>query len=605
MENRGSAASIHEIVKKLPGKPGVYQFFDKSGTILYIGKAKNLNKRVSSYFTRSTPSYKHEALVRKIAEIRYILVDDESDALLLENNLIKENQPRYNILLKDDKTYPWIVITNERFPRVMQTRNYIQDGSTYFGPYTSVVMVRNMLDMIRHLFRLRTCSLNLSRENVEKGKFRKCLEYDLGNCLGPCEALQTEEDYSTGINQIREILKGNYQEVIEQLKGVMRQFARETLFEQAEIIRQKIETLEKYKGKSTIVNPRISHVDVCSFVDDTDHAYVNFMKIVNGAVVQSHNVEIVKRMEEPREEILGFVMVELRERFKSTSREVLVPFNPETEIPGVSYHIPERGDKKKLLDLSLRNAQSYRRDRILSRETVRKEVPVLKILQRDLKLLSEPIRIECFDNSNIQGTHPVASCVVFMHGKPKKSEYRHFNIKTVIGANDFASMEEIIYRRYHRVLAEQQALPDLIIIDGGKGQLAAALASLEKLQLRDKVAIIGIAKRLEEIYVPNDPIPLYLDKNSPSLRLIQQLRNEAHRFGITFHRKKREASFLTSELDSIKGIGKVTREKILGNIKDLEALQDMKLEALQELAGKKAGQLIYAYYRQKNGSGSV
>lgn len=599
MENRGSASSIHDFVKKLPGKPGVYQFFDKSGAILYIGKAKNLNKRVSSYFTRSNISYKHDALVRKIAEIRYILVDDESDALLLENNLIKENQPRYNILLKDDKTYPWIVITKERFPRVMQTRNYVLDGSIYFGPYTSVVMVRNMLDMIRQLFKLRTCNLILSQENVEKHKFKKCLEYDIGNCLGPCEGLQSEADYLTAITQIKEILKGNYQEVIEQLRGIMRVYAKATLFEQAELVRLKIETLEKYKGKSTIVNPKISQVDVCSLVDEPDHAYVNFMKIAHGAVVQSHNMEIVKRMDEPREEILAFVLVELRERFKSTSKEVLVPFVPETSLPGITLHIPERGDKKKLLDLSLRNAQSYRRDRMLSRETVKKEIPVLKILQRDLKLLSEPVRIECFDNSNIQGTHPVASCVVFVQGRPRKSEYRHFNIKTVTGANDFASMEEIIYRRYHRVLAEKTSLPDLIVIDGGKGQLSAALESLEKLQLRDKIAIVGIAKRLEEIYVPNDPIPLYLDKNSPSLRLIQQIRNEAHRFGITFHRKKREASFLTSELDGIKGIGAVTREMILSQVKDLALLKTMSLDALQKLAGKKAGQILYAFYQAR------
>lgn len=601
MENNTSPQSIHEFVKKMPGKPGVYQFFDKAGTILYIGKAKNLQKRVSSYFARPNQSFKHDALVRKIADIRYILVEDESDALLLENNLIKENQPRYNILLKDDKTYPWIVITRERFPRVLQTRNYVPDGSVYFGPYTSGVMVRNMLDMIKQLFRLRTCKLVLSDENIEKGKFRKCLEFDLGNCLAPCEALQTEEDYMQSIAQIHELLKGNYQEVIEQLKKVMLRYSNSYLFEQAELVRMKIETLERYKGKSTIVNQKISNVDVFSMADDEGFSYVNFMKIVNGAIVQAHNVEIVKRIDEPREEILGFVIFDLRARFKSNAREIIVPFMPEIMGKGFEPVVPLRGDKKKLLDLSLRNVASYRRDRMLSREIVRKEVPVMKVLQRDLKLLSEPVRIECFDNSNIQGTNPVASCVVFIDGKARKSEYRHFNIKTVTGANDFASMEEIIFRRYERVLREGTPLPDLIVIDGGKGQLSAALQSLEKLGLREKIAIIGIAKRLEEIYVPNDPIPLYLDKNSPSLKLIQQLRNEAHRFGITFHRKKREDSFLISELDGIKGIGAATRENILSKVRDIGELKEMSRENLILLAGKRAGQLLYEAFRKQEG----
>lgn len=597
MESNTSPQSLHEIVKSLPGKPGVYQFFDKTGIILYIGKAKNLNKRVSSYFTRSNQSYKHDALVRKIADIRYILVEDESDALLLENNLIKENQPRYNILLKDDKTFPWIVVTSERFPRVMQTRNYVLDGSFYFGPYTSGMMVRNMLDMIRQLFKLRSCGLVLSAENVERGKFKKCLEFDLGNCNAPCIGMQTEEEYMQAITQIKEILKGNYQEVIEQLRKVMHKFARAYQFEQAELIRIKIEMLERYKGKSTIVNPRISNVDVFSMADDENFAYVNFMKIVNGAVVQAHNVEIVKKLDEPKEEILGFVIFELRERFKSNSREVIVPFLPEIVGAGFQSVVPVKGDKMKLLDLSVRNSASYRKDRMLSREVVRKEVPVLKVLQRDLKLLAEPERIECFDNSNIHGANPVASCVVFINGKPKKSEYRHFNVKTVTGPNDFASMEEIIFRRYERTLKEKTPLPDLIVVDGGKGQLSAALQSLDKLELRDKIAIIGIAKRLEEIYVPNDPVPLYLDKTSPSLKLIQQIRNEAHRFGIAFHRKKREGDFLLSELDGIKGIGTVTRERVLAKVRDIAELKEMSLADLEKLAGKKAGGLLFMAFK--------
>jgi excinuclease ABC subunit C len=410
--------------------------------------------------------------------------------------------------------------------------------------------------------------------------------------------MQTEEEYMQAISQIKEILKGNYQEVIEQLKMVMQKFAGTYQFEQAEIIRIKIEMLEKYKGKSTIVNPRISNVDVFSMADDENYAYVNFMKIVNGAVVQAHNVEIVKRIDEPKEDILGFVIFDLRERFKSNSREVIVPFLPEIMGTGFQPIVPVRGDKMKLLELSLRNAASYRRDRVLSREVVRKEFPVLKILQRDLKLLTEPTRIECFDNSNIQGTNPVASCVVFVNAKPKKSEYRHFNIKTVTGANDFASMEEIIFRRYDRVVKEGSALPDLIVIDGGKGQLSAAMQSLTKLDLRDKIAIIGIAKRLEEIYVPNDPVPLYLDKNSPSLKLIQQIRNEAHRFGITFHRKKREEDFLKSELDGIKGIGSTTRDRVLAQVRDIAELKNMDRVELEKLAGKKAGGILFESFRK-------
>jgi excinuclease ABC subunit C len=601
MESKAKTGSIHEKVKKLPEKPGVYQFLNFSGDILYIGKAKNLRKRVNSYFTRSDQhNYKHEVLVRKIHDIHYVLVEDESDALLLENNLIKEYQPRYNILLKDDKTFPWIVITKERFPRVLQTRNYILDGSEYFGPYTSVMMVRTMLDMIRQLYKLRTCKLNLSEDNIATGKFRRCLEFDLGNCLGPCEGLQPELDYQESIEQIREILKGNYQQVIIQLKKMMVGFSRLYQFEQAEIVRLKIETLERYKGKSTIVNPRISHVDVYSMIDDENIAYVNFIKIVNGAIVQSHNVEVVKRIAEPKEEILSFVIYDLRDRFKSDAKEIIVPFNPDTNPWKIKITIPVRGDKKRLLDLSERNARSYKRDRQMAKEVVNKggmADTIMESLKRDLRLKKEPERIECFDNSNIQGTHPVASCVVFLGGRPKKSEYRHFNIKTVVGSDDFASMEEIILRRYSRVLLEKGILPDLIVVDGGKGQLSAAVKSLAKLELHDKIAIIGIAKRLEEIYIPGDPVPLYLDKNSKSLRLIQHMRNEAHRFGITFHRKKRESTFLESELDNISGIGKATREKVLLKLKDIQQLKEMSLEEMQKIAGNRAAKVLMNYFQ--------
>jgi excinuclease ABC subunit C len=594
---------IQEVVNKLPGKPGVYQFLNASGEFIYIGKAKNLKKRVNSYFTHSEQhSYKHDALVRQIQDIHYILVDDESDALLLENNLIKENLPKYNIMLKDDKTYPWIVITNERFPRVMLTRNYIQDGSIYFGPYTSVVMVRAMLDLIRQLFKLRTCKLSLTVENIEKGKFQHCLEFDLGNCLAPCENRQTEENYMHAISQIKEILKGNYQQVIIQLKEAMGNFARLYQFEQADIVRQKIETLEKYKGRSTIVNPKISNVDVFSILDEESHAYVNFMKIVNGAIVQSHNVEVVKKIAEVKEEVLSYVIFDLRSRFNSDAKEVIVPVLPDVALPGVNYTVPKQGDKHKILELSARNALSYKKDRELAREALSRPDPATSLLldlKRDLRLKTLPVRIECFDNSNIQGTNPVASCVVFECGKPKKSDYRHYNIKTVEGPNDFASMEEVIYRRYSRLIQEGVQLPDLIIVDGGKGQLSAALLSLDKLSLREKIAIVGIAKRLEEIYVPGDSVPLYLDKNSRSLRLIQQLRNEAHRFGITFHRKKRETSLFESELDVIPGIGPSTKEKIQLKVKDLQLLGSMNINEIASITGMRAAKILYDYYHQK------
>jgi excinuclease ABC subunit C len=594
---------IQEIVNKLPVKPGVYQFINAAGDLIYIGKAKNLKKRVTSYFTRSDQhSFKHDALVRQINDIHYILVEDESDALLLENNLIKENQPKYNIMLKDDKTYPWIVITRERFPRVMLTRNYVLDGSIYFGPYTSVVMVRSILDMIRQLFKLRTCKLALSAENIEKGKFKHCLEFDLGNCLAPCENRQSEESYLSAIGQIREILKGNYQQVILQLKEAMGNYARIYQYEQADLVRLKIETLEKYKGRSTIVNPKISNVDVFSILDEESHAYVNFIKIVNGAIVQSHNVEVVKKIAEVKEEILSYVIFDLRARFNSDAREVIIPVLPDVCLPGIHYTIPKQGDKRKLQELSERNALSYRKDRELAREALSRPDPatsVLLDLKRDLRLKTLPMRIECFDNSNIQGTSPVASCVVFECGKPKKSDYRHYNIKTVEGPDDFASMEEVIYRRCARLVLESKQLPDLIIVDGGKGQLSAAVTSLDKLGLRDKIAIVGIAKRLEEIYVPGDSVPLYLDKNSRSLRLIQQVRNEAHRFGITFHRKKRETALFESELDIIPGIGPATKEKIQLKIKDLRLLSTMNIQELASIAGIKAAKILFDFYHKK------
>lgn len=591
---------IIEFVKQLPNKPGVYQFYSESSEILYVGKAKNLRKRVQSYFNQTeNRSYKHYALISKISEIRYVIVETESDALLLENNFIKENQPRYNILLKDDKTFPWICIKNERFPRVFFTRNYIEDGSSYFGPYTSVVAVRTLLDLIKQLYKVRTCNFLLSEENIRRKKYSKCLEFQLGNCLAPCEGLQAEEEYNRSVDQIREILKGNLHTVIRHLNTLMHDCAARMKFEEAEMVKNKIGLLERFRSKSTIVNPKISDVDVYGFVEDEKHDYVNYLKIVNGSVIQAHNIEVVKRMDEKKEEILGSVMFNLRQRFNSTSREAIVPFRPSWEFDQMNFCIPVKGDKRKLLDLSLRNAQSYKKDQELARSAMNsggREDAQLAKMKDDLRLRKIPFHIECFDNSNIQGTNPVASCVVFKGGKPAKSMYRHFNIKTVQGPNDFASMEEIVFRRYRRILDEQGEIPDLIIIDGGKGQLHSAVKILKQLELYGEVSILGIAKKLEEIYVPEDPVPLYLDKNSSTLRLIQRIRDEAHRFGITFHRSKRSKDQIDTIFAHIPGIGEKTREKILKIESDITRLQAMSFEELKSLFGKAAAISLEKYF---------
>lgn len=594
-------SELLEIVNRLPAKPGVYQFFDVQGKILYVGKAKNLRKRVGSYFKIGIKSYKHEALVEKISEVRYILVENESDALLLENNLIKEYQPRYNILLKDDKTYPWICIQNERFPRVFATRNYIQDGSEYFGPYTSGFMVKTLLDLIRRLFPLRSCSLLLCEQNIEKKKFKRCLEFQLGNCKAPCEGMQSEAEYLESIHQVREILKGNLTQVIRYLQTSMEKAASRMQFETAQSLKERLDVLEKFKGKTTIVNPKISNVDVFSIVDDEKSAYINFLKIVQGAIVQAHNIQVVKRTEEEQDEMLATVMFDLRKRYSSQAIEIILPFKPEISIPGVHYTVPSRGDKLKLLQLSIRNATSYKLDSMQAKkkEAIKYETKDRALLQlkEDLRLKRVPEMIECFDNSNIQGFEPVASCVVFRNGKPYKQGYRHFNIKTVIGPNDFASMSEIVFRRYKRIIEEEDLLPDLVIIDGGKGQLGAAVQSLKQLGIYGKVSIIGIAKRLEEIYVPEDPIPIYINKNSQSLRLIQRIRDEAHRFGVTFHRNKRSHSQLRSSFENIPGIGEKTVEKILKVESDVEVLKKYSFDELSNLIGKKAANKLYDFLR--------
>lgn len=588
-------------IKNLPAKPGIYQFYEVSGKLLYIGKAKNIRKRVSSYFNKTHyENNKIRLLVRKISDLQHIIVGSETDALLLENNLIKKYQPKYNINLKDDKTFPWICITNERFPRVFSTRNIVKDGSKYYGPYTSALTVKTLLNLVRQLYKLRTCRFNLSEENVKKGKFKICLEFHIGNCKGPCEGLQSELDYNLSIEQIHQILRGNLRDVIEYLKNIMKGFAKDYKFEEAENIKQKIGMLEKFQTKSTIVNPSIHNVDVFSFIDEGNNAYVNFIKVVNGAVIQSHSVEIQRKLDETPREILEYAIIEIRERLFSDAKEIIVPFKIELLPPGTNSSIPQRGDKKKLLDLSERNAKYFMLERKRQKASLTPEKSTLRILdtlKKDLRLNVTPVHIECFDNSNIQGHDPVAACVVFKNAKPSKKEYRHYNIKTVTGPDDFASMEEVVYRRYLRLIEEEQSLPQLIVIDGGKGQLNAAVCSLEKLNIRGKIAIIGIAKRLEEIYFPDDPVPLYIDKNSESLKLIQNIRNEAHRFGINFHRLKRSGSFLKSELNSIPQLGEKTIHKIWDRFSSIRDMQKASLNDIEKTIGKSKAKILYSYLK--------
>jgi excinuclease ABC subunit C len=546
-------------IKTLPNSPGVYQYFDKEGKILYVGKAKNLKKRVASYFTKNHENGKTKVLVKKIVDVKHIVVETETDALLLENNLIKKYQPRYNVMLKDDKTYPWICIKKEPFPRVFLTRNIIKDGSEYFGPYTSVRTARALLSLIKELYPLRTCTYNLSEQNIEDKKYKICLEYHIKNCKGACEGLQSEEEYLEDIKEIRNIIKGNFKTSLYKFETLMENFAKKSEFEEAQKIKEKTELLSNYQAKSTVVNPSITNVDVFSIVSDESFAYVNFLKIANGAIIQSHTIEIKKKLEESDKSLLELAIV---------STEIYVPFSVSVGND-IKVTIPKLGDKKRIVELSVRNAKYYRQDRFKQIQIVdpdRHVNRIMKQMQKDLRLNEEPRHIECFDNSNIQGTHPVAACVVFKNGKPCKKEYRHFNIKTVVGPNDFASMEEVIHRRYKRLLDEEQELPQLIIIDGGKGQLSSSLKSLDILGLRGKIAIIGIAKRLEEIYYPGDSIPMYLDKKSETLKIIQQLRNEAHRFGISHHRNKRSKNAIQTDLSNINGIGEKTIILLLKNL---------------------------------------
>lgn len=593
---------IKELVSNLPDKPGVYQYFDTEKKLLYVGKAKNLKKRVSSYFTKEHDSGRIRVMVNKIADIKYIVVDTELDALLLENNLIKSLKPRYNINLRDDKTYPWICIKNEDFPRVYSTRNPVYDGSLYFGPYASVKMMHTLLDLIRQLYKLRNCNLILSDENIQKEKFKVCLEYHIGNCLGPCEGLQKKEDYNESIHQIKEIIKGNIAGVIRHLKDLMHSYSNKLDFENAQIIKEKIEILEKYQSKSAVVSNTITNVDVFSIDSEEDIACVNFLKVVDGTIVQAHTIELKKKLEESEKDLLEFAIIELRERFKSTSREIVVPFKPELELPNVTFTIPQRGDKMKLLELSQRNAKLYRIERQKASGAIKqvsRSERILEQMKKDLRLPELPRHIECFDNSNIMGEFPVSACVVFKDAKPSKKDYRHFNIKTVEGPNDFASMEEVIYRRYKRLLEENQPLPQLIVIDGGKGQLSSALQSIDKLGLRGKISVISIAKRLEEIYYPNDPFPLHLNKKSETLKVIQHMRDEAHRFGITHHRNKRTKASIVTELHGINGIGENTIEKLLKTFGSVKRIKEASLQALETAVGKAKAKIIAEYFSKK------
>lgn len=590
-------------LSKIPHKPGVYQYFDKDDVLIYVGKAKNLKNRVSSYFVNPQQlNSKTRVLVRKINRIAFTIVDTEIDAWLLENNLIKKHQPRYNVMLKDDKTYPWIVIKNERFPRIFWTRKYIKDGSRYFGPYASVGMMHIVLDMIRELFPLRTCNLSLTEENISKGKFKVCLEYQIGNCKGPCEGYQTEEDYDQNLSDIKDILNGKIGVVTNRLKEQMQSAVEAMDFEGAHKFKVKLEKLANYQSKSTVVNSSISNVDVFSIASENNYAFVNFLRVVNGVIIQTQTVELKKRLDETDAELLAIAIPEIRSRYRSLSREIIVPF--ELDIEGneeIKFVIPKLGEKKKLLELSLKNVAYFKKERLLQYEKLNPEVKterVLTLMQKDLRLPVLPRHIECFDNSNIQGNYPVSAIVVFKDAKPSKKDYRHFNVKTVEGPNDFATMEEAVFRRYRRLLDEDQSLPQLIVIDGGKGQLGAALKSLKLLGIEKKVTVIGIAKRLEELYYPGDQYPLYLDKKSETLKIIQHLRDEAHRFGITFHRNQRSRKTFVSELDNIPGIGKVTVEKLLKTFRSVKKIREASDEDLKKVLNLKQVQALRQYFSE-------
>lgn len=589
------------ILSLLPDKPGVYLFIDSYDNVLYVGKAKNLKKRVSSYFTKNQ-SGKTILLLRRASEIRHIVVENESDALLLENNLIKKHQPRYNILLKDDKTFPWICIKREPFPRVFSTRNLIRDGSLYFGPYTSALMVKTLIALIRQLYNLRTCSLSLTESNISSGKFKVCLEYHLGNCKGPCVGKQSEDEYGENLRQIKDILRGNISMVIDHLKELMVKFSGELRFEEAQLIKDKIEILSRFRSRSAVVSNNIRNVDVFGMAMEGDSAYVNFLKVVQGAIIQAFTLELKMRIDEEKETIFGIAITEIRQRLASDSQEIIVPFKPDILLDNVRYTVPKMGEKLKLLELAERNAIYYKleqKKKRMEHKPQQRTGKNLEKLKNDLHMTDTPVHIECFDNSNIMGSNPVAACVVFRNGRPSKKDYRHFNIKTVTGPDDFSSMEEIVFRRYKRTIDEGTDLPQLIIIDGGKGQLSSAMKSIDLLGLREKITVIGIAKKLEEIYFPGDSVPIYLDKNSISLKIIQQLRNEAHRFGINFHRGKRSSDMIRSDLDLIKGIGPATKEILMKRFGSVDKIKSASMDELEKAVGPAKTAVLSEYFKNQ------
>lgn len=592
--------NLKEKINELPQSPGVYQYFDISGVIIYIGKAKKLKNRVLSYLNKTNQSDKTRILVSKIHDFKYIVVESEQDALLLENNLIKKYKPKYNILLKDDKSYPWICIKKEPYPRVFITRRFVRDGSEYFGPYTSSRFAHTLISLIKSLYKLRTCNIALNQKAIDNGKFKVCLEFHIGNCIGPCIGRIREEEYNEFIIQIRNILKGNLSSVVEVMTRKMNEFSVALRFEKAYEMKEAIESIKSYQLKSTIVRTTISDTDVFSYIEDEKYAYVNYLRIVHGAVIQVHTIELEKKIEEAKEELFSFAIYEIRQLVNSSSREIIVPFHPDIELEGVSYIIPQKGDKKQLLELSERNVSYFKVDKDRQRNLKKDDSKfnVLKTIKLELKLPTLPHRIECFDNSNIQGTNPVASCVVFLDAKPAKREYRKFHVKTVIGADDFASMEEIIYRRYHRVLDEGLELPDLIVIDGGKGQLHSAVNSLKKLDLYGKVPILGLAKQMEEIYFPEDKDPYLLAKNSTALKTLMHIRDEAHRFGITFHRKLREKAQIISVLTGIKGVGEKAETQLLQEFKTIENIKKASLEQLTKVLGSKRASIVFEYFSE-------
>jgi len=599
-----SSFDYKKALTDIPHKPGVYQYFDVEDTLIYIGKAKDLRNRVGSYFNKDNQfNGKTRVLVSKIRRISFTIVDTEIDAWLLENSLIKKHQPRYNIMLKDDKTYPWIIIKKEQFPRVYWTRNYVKDGSTYFGPYASVGMMHTILDLIKETYTLRTCNLPLTPQNISEGKFKVCLEYQIGNCKGPCQNYQSKEDYDQNIEEIKDILNGKIGNVIREVKQVVKNASEDLNFELAHSYQKKLVVLEKYQSKSTVVNSAITNIDVVSIASDERYAFVNYLKVMNGSIIQTQTIEIKKRLDETDEELLTIAITEFRTKFKSTSKEIVVPFAIPLVDENLKLIVPKLGEKKKLLELSEKNVLFFKREKLNQYEKLNPDLRTDRILsqmQKDLRLTQLPQHIECFDNSNFQGKYPVSAIVVFKDAKPSKKDYRHFNVKTVEGPNDFATMEEAVYRRYKRMLDEEGTLPQLIIIDGGKGQLSSAVSSLKKLGIDKKVTVIGIAKRLEELYYPGDSFPLYLDKKSETLKIIQQLRDEAHRFGITFHRKKRDQGTLKTELEIIPGIGKSTADKLLVRFKSVKKIKEASEDELAQVLNKKQMLTLSNYFKQQD-----